>query len=68
MKILFGKRLKDDRPELVPRIVRLNGVRDAMMHLEAAVDEREAWQLVAQLECYLSGLSQGDLSDAPASR
>ncbi len=46
-KIAFGKKLKDDQAELVPRIVRLNEVRDAIMHSGATVDEREAWQLVA---------------------
>lgn len=46
-KIAFGKKLKDDHLELVPQIIRLNEVRDAIMHRGATVDEREAWQLVA---------------------
>jgi len=46
-QIAFGQKLKDNHPELVPQIVRLNEVRDAIMHRGATVDEREAWQLVA---------------------
>ena len=46
-KIAFGKKLNDVQPELVPRIVRLNEVRDAIMHRGTTVGDGEAWQLVA---------------------